>query len=155
MEKSFTDDKAFRVLLVIGLFGILFWSTYGHIMAAYEDSITAAYGATAFDEGIRFGHLHGLSNSIAATAAAIALPLIKSIRQRLKMALAAVFGLALVFWNLGYTYAVFTTTAPTDEAFSTALSTATQWIMIPISWFASIAGAILFVTLLYDLIKKK
>jgi hypothetical protein len=154
MEKSFTDDKAFRVLLVIGLFGILFWSTYGHIMALYEDNITATYGATAFSDGIRFGHLHGLSNSIAATAAAIALPLIKSIRQRLKMALATVFGLALVFWNLGYTYAAFTTTAPTDTAFATALSTATNWILIPISTFASIAGAILFVALLYDLKKK-
>lgn len=154
MEKSFTDDKAFRVLLVIGLFGILFWSTYGHIMALYEDNITATYGSLAWDEGIRFGHLHGLSNSIAATAAAIALPLIKSIRQRLKTALATVFGLSLVFWNLGYTYAAFTTTAPTDAAFETARATATQWIMIPISWFASLAGAILFVTLLYDLIKK-
>lgn len=155
MEKSFTDDKAFRVLLVVGLFGILFWSTYGHVMAAYEDSITATFGSAAWEDGIRMGHLHGLSNSIAATAAAIALPLIKSIRTRLKTVLALVLGLTLVLWNLGYTYAVFTTTAPTDEAFETALSTATNWILIPFSMLASLAGGILFVALLYDLIKKK
>jgi len=155
MEKVFAEDKAFRVLLVIGLFGILFWSTYGHFMGAYEDPIKEVYGDAAWDEGIKLGHSMGLSNSLVATVAAIALPLIKSIRQRLKTALALVLGLSLVFFSLGFTYAAFTTKAPTEEAFDAALAIANQWITIPISLIASIVGVILFLALLYDLARKK
>lgn len=152
---EFTEDKAFRVLLVIGLFGMIFWSTYGHIMAYYEDSITEVHGNKAWEEGIKMGHLHGLSNSLVAAVASIALPLIKSIRSRPKAFLAAVLGLSLFSFNLGYTYAALTTAAPTEQAFDSSRVVALNWFIVPISVLASIVGGILFIALVYDLISKK
>ncbi len=152
---EFTDDTAFRVLLVITLFGIIFWTTYGHIMALYEDSLVQAYGELAWDEGIKMAHLHGLSNTFVVGIIALALPLIVSIGKRLKTLLATVSGLSFVFWNLGYTYAAFTTTAPTDEAFESAKTFTLNYFMIPLSWLASITAGILFIALLYDLARKK
>lgn len=149
------EDKAFRVLLAIGLFGIIFWSTYGHIMAFYEDSIKAVYGDEAWKEGIKMAHLHGLSNSVVAAVASIALPLIKSIRPRRKTSLAVVLGISLFAFNLGYTYAAFATTAPTEEAFDSARAVALNWFIMPISMLASVVGGILFAALLYDLTRKK
>ena len=149
------EDKAFRVLFVIGLAGIIFWSTYGHIMAFYEDSIKEAHGKKAWSDGIKMAHLHGLSNSIVATVVSIALPLIKSIRPKLKIALAVLLGLSLNSFNLGYTYAAFTTTLPTEEAFDSARAIALNWFIVPTSTLASIVGGILFAALLYNLTRKK
>lgn len=156
---EFTEDPAFRALLVIGLFGLLFWSTYGHAIGYYEDSVSPSlsekYGALAFDEGFRFAHLHSMTNSLVATAASIALPLITSIRRRLKTVLAIVLGLSLILWNTSYLVAALTESAPTDEAFEAAKTNALNWIGIPLSWIASVVGIILFLALLYDLARKK
>jgi len=152
---GYTEDKAFRALLVIGLAGIIFWSAYGHVMAFYEDSVKEKHGDKAWDEGIKMGHLHGLSNSVVAAVASIALPLIRSIKSKLKTALAVTLGISLVSFNLGYTFAAFMTGAPTEEAFDTARSIALDWFIVPISVLASIVGGILFVALLYDLARKK
>ena len=152
---EFFKDTAFRTLLVIGIIGIVFWSTYGHALAYYEDSLRATYGDVAFEDGFRMAHLHGLSNSLAAAVSAIALPLIVSLGRRLKTAIAAILGISLVFWNLGYTYAALTTSPATEEAFNAAKSNATTMFLVPISWLASITGIILLLVLLYDLIRKK
>lgn len=162
---DFTEDTAFRALVVIGLVGILFWSTFGHAIAYYEDSLVATYGPLAFDEGFKMAHLHSMVNSSVTLAAAVALPLITSIGRRLKTALATVLGLSLVTWNATYLYAAMTTTAftttatPTpdelDSAFEAARTAALQWIGIPISWLASVVGGILFLALIYDLARRK
>lgn len=152
---DFTDDPAFRVLLVIGIFGLLFWSTYGHAIAYYEDSLTAQYGSLAFDEGFKMAHLHSMVNSTAAVASAIAMPLIVSLGRRVKTGLAAIFGLSLLTWNTAYLYAALTTTAPTDEAFEAARTNALNIIGIPLSWIATVVGLIFFVVFIYDLVRKK
>lgn len=156
---EFTEDSAFRALLVIGLFGLLFWSTYGHAIGYYEDSVSPSlsekYGALAFDEGFRMAHLHSMTNSLVALAASIALPLITSIKRRLKTALAAVFGLSLILWNTAYLIAALTEAAPTDDAFEAAKTNALNWFGIPLSFVASLVGLVLFAALLYDLARKK
>lgn len=152
---DFTEDPAFRALLVLGLLGLLFWSTYGHAIGYYEESLVAQYGSLAFDEGFRMAHLHSMTNSLVATAAAVAMPLIVSIGRRLKTALAAIFGLSLITWNTAYLYAALTTAAPTDEAFETARTNALNLIGIPISWIATAVGLILFVVFIYDIARKK
>jgi len=65
-ERVHEEDKAFRVLFVIGLFGILLWSTYGHAIAYCEDTLRETYGEEAWQEGFRMDHLHSLADSLAA-----------------------------------------------------------------------------------------
>lgn len=152
---EFTEDPAFRALLVIGIFGLLFWSTYGHAIAYYEDSLVATYGSLAFDEGFKMAHLHSMTNSLVAVASAIAMPLIVSIGKRLKTGLAIIFGLSLLTWNTAYLYGALTTTAPTDEAFEAARTNALNLIGIPLSWVATAVGLIFFVVFIYDIARKK
>jgi len=153
--REFLQDPAFRLLLVISLFGILFWTTLGHALAYYSDYIRATYGSSAYTGGFRFAHMHSTANSLVAGVASIALPLITSIKRKLKTFLALLFGLSLISWNVGYIWAGLTTTTPTTAAFNTQLVIATNYWIIPISWLASIAGGILFLALLYDLIRKR